>query len=38
MTNEDNFCTGWCSTATEISVLVHTDCKQMGLCPVRAFF
>ena len=39
MADKCSFCAEWCSTAIIRDViLAHTDCKEMALCPIRAFF
>ena len=40
MADECSFCTEQCSTAIiQVNVvLAHTDCNEMDLCPIRAFF
>jgi len=38
--HECNYCAEWRSTAIvrDDLILAHTDCKEMDLCPIRAFF
>ena len=38
--NECRFCADWRSTAIvrDDVILVHTDCKEIDLCPIRALF
>jgi len=40
MADECSFCAEWRSTAIvrDDVILAHTDCKEMDLCPIRAFF
>ena len=40
MVDECSFCAEWHSTAIvwDDVILAHTDCKEMDLCPIRAFF
>ena len=40
MADEYSFCREQCSTtiAQDDVILAHTNCKEMDLCPIRAFF
>jgi len=40
MADECSFCAERCSTAIirDDMIFAHTDCKEMNLCPIRAFF